>query len=141
VGEDRFNVPGRAGAEPLAPASLSPTGPILPQNRDFPTPAADQFQPVFHRGRGKIMPVGFTLRSEKVTIRLFTEKYFQVQRRVFQGTKLRRARLTRHSWCVRRTLCSGFIFSSPDRYKAGKFLRRRVESLNLRTYSSIFPVQ
>ena len=34
---------------------------------------------------------------------LLSEKYFQVRRMVFQGNRTRRARLTRHAWCVRRT--------------------------------------
>ena len=42
--------------------------------------------------------------------RLLSEKYFQVRRMVFQGTKIRRARLTRHSWCVRRTLKGNYLF-------------------------------
>ena len=34
---------------------------------------------------------------------LLSEKYFQLRRMVSRGTKIRRARLTRHAWCVRRT--------------------------------------
>ena len=51
MGGDLVNVPGWAGAKPMVPASPAPTGRILPQKRDFPTTAADQFRPVFHRGR------------------------------------------------------------------------------------------
>jgi hypothetical protein len=40
--------------------------------------------------------------------------YFQVRIMVSQDTKIRRARLTRHSWCVRRTLRREITFLSAD---------------------------
>jgi hypothetical protein len=48
--------------------------------------------------------------------RLLSEKYFLVRRMVFQGTKIRRARFTRHSRCVRRTLRRETTFLSADWY-------------------------
>ena len=48
--------------------------------------------------------------------RLLSEKYFQVRRMVSQRTKIRRGRLTRHSWCVRRTLRREITFLSADWY-------------------------
>jgi hypothetical protein len=57
--------------------------------------------------------------------RLLSEKYFQVLRMVSQGAKIRRARLTRHSWCVRRTLRREITFLSVDWYEAGPRWRPR----------------
>ncbi len=48
--------------------------------------------------------------------RLRPDKYFQVRRIVSQGAKIRRARLTRHSWCVRRTLPWEITFLSAGLY-------------------------
>jgi hypothetical protein len=48
--------------------------------------------------------------------RLVSDKYFQVRRMVSQGAIIRRARLTRHSWCVRRTLPWEITFLSAGLY-------------------------
>jgi hypothetical protein len=54
--------------------------------------------------------------AKVIHARLLSEKYFWVQRMVFQGIKIRRVRLTRHSWCVRRTLRREITFLSADWY-------------------------
>ena len=49
---------------------------------------------------------------------LRSEKYFQIRRMFFQGTKIHRARIMRHSWCVRPTLRRESTFVSADWYQA-----------------------
>ena len=66
MGGDLVKVPGLAEAEPMLQASPDATSFILPQKRDFLTTAAGQFQPAFHRGRGKIILVRAALRSGEV---------------------------------------------------------------------------
>jgi hypothetical protein len=58
----------------MVPASPDATGPILPQKRDLPTTAADQFYPVFHRGGGKFISVRAVLRAGEVKEREFIRR-------------------------------------------------------------------
>jgi hypothetical protein len=58
----------------MIPASLDATELILPQKLDFPSTAADQFQPVFHQGPIKIIPARIAMRSGAAKARLLSGK-------------------------------------------------------------------